>query len=472
MKSEKSSLRKTVKGVTESLRKRTSAVAGKFTGASKPKASAAAPPPAAAPGSRAKTRSPEPPVAPAPKAKIVTPEPPAVPEEKPKRKTPPRKPALSVPPILLEGDQPSAPPVGGPGQRYALGPTPPSPQRPAAEPAAELPEAYGTKRLLLTARDPHWLYARWDLTRHQQREYNSLSVDRHLVVRVYLDAVKGQPVSQTHVHPESTHWFIHVADAGAKYIAALGYYRADGNWIAISASDATLTPPDTMSDDMTAEFATIPIEVPFAELMALAQEAVRQNIPLAEIIQQLRAHGHPGFAAGTAPGRWTAGQARALASIITMDSVRRVWMGSLEITELIRRQLQQELSSMAAAQFSLPTSPAGAVTSVSSPFGGVSQQKGFWFNVNAELIIYGATEPDAQVTIGGRVIRLRSDGTFSYRFALPDGKYELPAVAISADRTDGRAAELAFSRNTEYRGDVGTHPQDPRLQPPLAANVA
>jgi hypothetical protein len=458
MKSEKSSLRKTVKGVTESLRKRSSAVARKLTGRAKPKtAAASAPAPAAATASKAKAR---------------TPEPPAEPEAKPKRKAPARKPALSVPSILLEGDQPAAPPVSGPGQRYALGPTPPPPNRPEAEPVAELPEAYGTKRLMLTARDPHWLYARWDLTRQQQREYNSLSVDRHLVVRVYRDAVKGQPSSQTHVHPESTHWFIHVADAGAKYIAALGYYRADGNWIAISTSDATLTPPDTMSEDMTAEFATIPIEVPFAELMALAQEAVRQNIPLAEIIQQLRAHGHPGFAAGPAPGRWTAEQARALASIITMDSVRRVWMGSLEITELIRRQLQQELSSLAASQFSVPTSPAGAVTSISSPFGGVGQQKGFWFNVNAELIIYGATEPDAQVTIGGRVIRLRSDGTFSYRFALPDGNYDLPAVAISADRTDGRAAELAFSRSTEYRGDVGTHPQDPQLQPPLAANVA
>ena len=111
-------------------------------------------------------------------------------------------------------------------------------------------------------------------------------------------------------------------------------------------------------------------------------------------------------------------------------------------------------------------------SSLSSPFGGQERKKGFWFNVNAELILYGATEPDAQVTIGGRVIKLRPDGTFSYRFALPDGQYELPAVAISYDKTDGRAAELKFGRSTEYRGDVGTHPQDPQLKAPLAANVA
>ena len=154
-----------------------------------------------------------------------------------------------------------------------------------------------------------------------------------------------------------------------------------------------------------------------------------------------------------------------------MDSVRRVWMGSLEITELIRRQLQQALSSAAAAQFSLPSAWSGAVSSISSPYGAKERRKGFWFNVNAELIIYGATEPDAEVTIGGRVIKLRPDGTFSYRFALPDGQYNLPAVATSADGTDSRTAALKFSRTTRYQGEVGAHPQDARLKPPLIEHV-
>ena len=108
-----------------------------------------------------------------------------------------------------------------------------------------------------------------------------------------------------------------------------------------------------------------------------------------------------------------------------------------------------------------------------SPFGGAraDKTKGFWFNVNAELIIYGATEPDAKVTLGGHEIKLRSDGTFSFRFSLPDGKYDLPAVAISADGTDGRAAELRFVRETQYLGDVGATPQDPSLKPPLPDNL-
>jgi hypothetical protein len=55
---------------------------------------------------------------------------------------------------------------------------------------------------------------------------------------------------------------------------------------------------------------------------------------------------------------------------------------------------------------------------------------------------------------------------------LPDGKYDLPAVAASADGDDSRTAALQFSRRTEYRGDVGAHPQDAALKPPLAEHVS
>src|SRR5208282_6347154 len=94
-----------------------------------------------------------------------------------------RRKKIEAPPILLEGDQPMPPPASGPGQKYALGPTPPAQQFETAE--TELPEAYGTKKLFLTARDPHWLYAHWDLTREQQLKLNAKSSDGHLVLRIY-----------------------------------------------------------------------------------------------------------------------------------------------------------------------------------------------------------------------------------------------------------------------------------------------
>ena len=381
---------------------------------------------------------------------------------------------LPVPPILLEGDQsPPAPAPSGPCQRYALGPVPPA--HADLKDAGELPEAYGTKKLLLTARDPHWLYARWDFTREQQRKFNAASVDRHLVLRVFINEPEGEPSAQIHVHPESTHWFVHVGGASTKYVAEIGYYSAHGKWNRISTSGATLTPPDTMSDDTSAQFTSIPLEIPFSQLIEFARSAVQENVPIAEIFHQLRSSGY-NFPEPAPGEKWTPERQRALSAIIKMDTVRRIWMGSVEITELVSRQLHQELSSIGAAQFSVPGSlPAGisSISSLSSPFGvAAEKRKNFWFMVNAELIIYGATEPDAEVTIGGRVIKLRADGSFSYRFALPDGVYDLPAVAVSADKTDGRAAELKFSRSTEYHGEVGTHPQDPQLKPPLVAHVA
>jgi hypothetical protein len=378
------------------------------------------------------------------------------------RRTYTRKKKIEAPTILSEGDSPTPSPVSGPGQKYSLGATPPS-QNFGAE--AELPESYGTKKLFLTARDPHWLYAHWDLTHAQQVKMNALSTDGHLVLRIYPQKIEGHPLYEIHVHPESRHWFAHVERAGNSYVAELGYYSALGRWTHISTSSGTMTPPDAVSMEEDTEFATIPFEFPFTKLMEIIKAAVRENLPLAQAIEELRRNGHPDLPRVTTapPATWTPQQEQALSKVVNIDNVRRVWMGSLEITELIRRRLAHEISSFGVSSF--------GVSSLSSPFGGMEKSKGFWFNVNAELIIYGATEPNAKVTLGGHEIKLRSDGSFSFRFALPDGKYDLPAVAISADGDDARAADLKFSRETEYLGDVGAHPQDPSLKTPLPENL-
>jgi len=418
------------------------------------------------------------------------------------RRTYTSKKKIEVPPILLEGDAPSTPTISGPGEKFSLGATPPA----QSFAGGELPQSYGTKKLFLTARDPHWLYANWDLTAEQQKELNAASTDGHLILRIYAGKMEGHPAYEIHVHPESRHWFAHVERAGNSYTAELGYYSALGKWIRIAVSSGTLTPPDAASAEAEAEFATIPFEFPFAKLMHIIEEAVRDNLPLAVAIEELRRHGHPdlprfsssGFSsvAPTPSGQsslpaptslpaasghpaqprvWTPEQEKALARVINIDHTRRIWMGSLEITELIRRRLPQEVTSPVTAFGPGIAMPAPqAAPGVSSPLGGEAlalSSKGFWFNVNAELVIYGATEPGAKVTLGGSEIKLRPDGTFSFRFALPDGKYELPAVATSADGTDQRSAALAFSRATEFVGDVGATPQDPALEPPTVESL-
>ncbi len=147
-------------------------------------------------------------------------------------------------------------------------------------------------------------------------------------------------------------------------------------------------------------------------------------------------------------------------------------MGSLEITELIRRRLAHDGNYLAGDGLWRFQSRHFLQCHQSVRRPARKRPKDFWFNVNAELIIYGATEPDAKVTLGGHEIKLRSDGTFSFRFALPDGKYDLPAVAVSADGTDGARGGIEIQpRDANISAMSARHPQDPSLKPPLPDNL-
>jgi hypothetical protein len=75
--------------------------------------------------------------------------------------------------------------------------------------------------------------------------------------------------------------------------------------------------------------------------------------------------------------------------------------------------------------------------------------RGFHFEIDAELIVYGATEPNARVTLQGEPVQLRPDGTFTVRFSLPDSRQIIPAVASSADGVEERTIVLAVERNTK-----------------------
>ena len=371
-----------------------------------------------------------------------------------------------LPEILFEGDRPGVSP-SGPGQRYALGAT--APDEHFAE-SGELPEAYGTQQVLVTARDPHWLYVHWDLTREQLREYNAQSIHKHLVLRLTQPDAEAEAAGEVHVHPESRHWFVHVAQAGVKYAVELGYYGKAKGWTNISTSAPTLAPPDVVSPETTPRFATIPMDVALTQLVEIVKTGAGKSLSLAHALEELRLAGHPDIppvADGSATQPWTPEQERALAEVISMKQLGRVTVGSMDITELVRGELQQNFSSIITA-----LAGPGGISSISSPQGGApAGPGGFWFNLNAELIVYGATEPTASVTIGGRPVKLRPDGSFSYRFALPDGQYELPVTAVSADGTEARHADLKFSRATELVGDVGQHPQDPALKTPTPENT-
>jgi len=75
----------------------------------------------------------------------------------------------------------------------------------------------------------------------------------------------------------------------------------------------------------------------------------------------------------------------------------------------------------------------------------------FWLVADAELIVYGATEPDATVTIGGRPIKLNPDGTFRFQMSFQDGLIDYPIMAVAADGEQTRSIHMKFTRETPER---------------------
>ena len=112
-----------------------------------------------------------------------------------------------------------------------------------------------------------------------------------------------------------------------------------------------------------------------------------------------------------------------------------VGKGSLEVREMVKKRLEEQITS--------------AQISSGASFYRKMQERKFWLVVNTELIVYWATEPDAKLTVQGKEIKLKPDGTFTLRFALPDGKQVIPVEATSSDGIDRRKITPIVTRKTE-----------------------
>jgi hypothetical protein len=81
----------------------------------------------------------------------------------------------------------------------------------------------------------------------------------------------------------------------------------------------------------------------------------------------------------------------------------------------------------------------------------VIRPRQFWLIADAELIVYGATEPDATVTIGGRPVKLNPDGTFRFQMSFQDGLIDFPIMAVAVDGEQTREIHMKFVRETPAR---------------------
>ncbi len=215
----------------------------------------------------------------------------------------------------------------------------------------------------------------------------------------------------------------------------------------MAVSREVLTPRDDPSPNREVEFVTLPFHYSFRQLWDLIRDQIRPGEGLAKALARIQREGYPLPFPYALRRVVPPGLANRILEYLGGDLVRRIQVGSLEITETLRRRLLELGSS------SLPSS-------LSS--GSRSQDRAFSMHVNAELIIYGGTVPGAKVTVDGREIPLRPDGTFSYHFTFPNGRFHIPMAARAPDGLEERSVLLSFLRLTDSTPGV-----DPTRQPPL-----
>jgi len=390
-----------------------------------------------------------------------------------------------IPPILLEDDPGAAKPgrsllVGESGDRSATGGLvssgePPSPVaravlavvRPPSVPTPAVPFP-SSGALWLTARDPFCVCAHWEIDDEATHAYATAKGLGGWRLRVWNGPVGRGLVGDQPLPVGVSHRFVPVLLPGTAYVAEIGFLGGDASWNGLVISRPMTTPPDSASDETTVAFATVPRE-------PVTPETLRRVPP-----------DHPGAisrsssrAAGLSmPDRV---EATSLTELVWREMRRSAPGNSGDISRLVsvqvvRSGLIQLGEPMPDAETpdgdlrgndacGLPSSEAVASSAPEKP-------RGFWFKVNAEVILHGSTERDARVTIGGRPVELREDGSFSFRFALPDGEFRLPVIAVAATGTDGRSATVTFRRSTSIGGEVGVEPIDPALRPSTPESIA
>ncbi len=373
----------------------------------------------------------------------------------------------------------------------------PSAVVPAPVAAPALPVNYASGSIWLIGREPFLVVAHWDFAPGQLAAMASEWGPGGWQLRLHRREVGGRLVTQRALPAASGEAFLPVIEAGARYVVELGYQLVGGRWFGVAMSAPVVTPEEIRPRSF--EVGEFPISEPSRQWASVAAVAVGGGSPTAPSEDggwldlppaplKAESQGSEAWPAGTAPT-----EPGGTAPSYTWELHRRTWRllehgtpgASESIVEAVSELIREagEIPGEAPGRVPVPgplEAPGlenaewgGGISSAALPLEAptVGGGRGFWFQVNAELIVYGRTERDARVTIAGRPVVLREDGSFSFRFILPDGDYPLPVVAVSAAGDDGRRADLRFLRETVQSGEVGTHPQDPGLRPPVAEAI-
>jgi hypothetical protein len=186
------------------------------------------------------------------------------------------------------------------------------PSRDAAN-SRELPASYDTDLLYVIARDPKSLFVYWDLNWTRLFARAGLS-PRQVQLRIYRE--DGSIEGTREINPFRGHCYADVASAGTGYYCELGCFE-DDEWKSLMRSGKAATPEDRMSEDLSAQFATLPIHLSFQRLLDILRATQAEGATLARSVAELQ--GGARVTKGTAtPDEWS----RLVAAAASLDGTK------------------------------------------------------------------------------------------------------------------------------------------------------
>ncbi|MFH1856499.1 MAG: DUF4912 domain-containing protein [Candidatus Omnitrophota bacterium] len=348
----------------------------------------------------------------------------------------------------------------------------------------DLPSCYGKTNLALLVKDPFWLYAYWEiesgavnaaLEKFSREEKEGAKI----ILRVYdvtLIEFNGQNANcyfDIELTPNANNWYINVWRDKVSYAAEIGLRTINCKFLALVRSNCVQSPPYSNSsrseqiwmkvtDDVPQSvFVKPPEKISKTESVSygnisgagikqkkgginITEEDIKKyyadlSFSLRDIISTRLNKLHNGMAGNDSfiiEGETKEERQNIFSNFFPRDYfVRRFSLGSSEEPVVLNKEKSEE-----------------AFGGASEFAAGKINPRNFFFELDTELIVYGRTEPDAEGWLDGRKITLRDDGTFSLRFALPDGKLPLRFTAVSNDKKEVRKINTFVQRNTDKEG--------------------
>jgi len=261
----------------------------------------------------------------------------------------------------------------------------------------ELPAEYGDTKLVFMVRDPEWVFFYWEVG-PEARKMVGLPPEgpiQSLVVRLH-DVTGVEEFNGTNsvawyeipLTPEAICWYLRVPQVDREWCGELGVLNAQGEFVQICRSNRIRTPRNYISVHVDSEW------------MAVAEE-----------VREILAH--------------------------SADVTYSRTIGSEAAIRQISRRLRMALEKYAASPI-----PSGSIRAVRMiQHAEEARATEMPLTVCTELIVSGATDPRATVTIQGQPVVVRPDGSFSVRFELPEGEQVIPVRAVR-DEDGGLSREI------------------------------